>query len=171
MTSEGASRNLGRTNAHEHALINLVIPRAWDFSINRCGLRPENTQEHLSTRLAEGLGRPFCFWGELRSRQSCRLGSLPTQANSGLEWGTQSGCGCVESRVFSFIGVLLRFRSHPPRLYVMKTIHDGVPTPVYCPVNRNWPVLRSTRNEVMASLRWLHAYRKAPPGAICMCLG
>ncbi len=58
-----------------------------------------------------------------------------------------------------------------PLPYVMKTMHDGVPTPVYCPVNRNWPVFRSTRNDVMASLRWLQAYRKAPPGAICMCLG
>src|SRR3984957_13543750 len=55
--------------------------------------------------------------------------------------------------------------------HVRKRVHAGLPMDVYLPVKVNRPVFRSTRKDAMLSLRWLHAYRKDPPGSICMCLG
>ena len=42
----------------------------------------------------------------------------------------------------------------------------GVPTGVYRPVNVRRPVWRLTLKVVMASLLWLHAYRKLPVGSM-----
>ena len=43
-------------------------------------------------------------------------------------------------------------------------MQSGLPTGVYHPVNVSNPVSLSIRNEVISSLRWLHAYRKCAAG-------
>jgi hypothetical protein len=55
--------------------------------------------------------------------------------------------------------------------HVRKRVHAGLPMDLYLPVNVNRPVFRSTRKDAILSLRWLHAYKKDPPGSIWMCLG
>jgi hypothetical protein len=44
-------------------------------------------------------------------------------------------------------------------------MHDGLPTGVYWPVKLRPPVLRSTRNVVTLSARWLQQYRNSPMGS------
>jgi hypothetical protein len=85
----------------------------------------------LEERAAAG-GKSGCLTKVFLNVIWTRLNFSRPYASSSEDSEAVALCGHDAGRIVS--------RGH----YVMKTMHAGVPTPVYCPVKRNSPVLRST---------------------------
>ncbi len=106
------------------------------------------------SRTPHSLNRSLSNLPEFQQAFGCKLGQPMVHAPAYRVWGNQG------SRAAWF---------GPPvnsTAQVRKMMIAGLPTGVYWPVGISLRPSSPMRNDAMASLRWLHEYRKLPLGSI-----